>query len=173
MSFINIEIKARCSDPSFIRNYLLSQNAELRGTDQQTDTYFNVPNGRLKLREGVIENNLIFYERNNQAGPKQSDFRLVKVEDPAGLKAALTDALGQKVVVKKQREIWYINNVKFHIDEVPGLGSFIEIEAGNLLADLSREQLQEQCDFYMNAFGIKSDDLVEVSYSDLLFNSVI
>lgn len=173
MSHINIEIKARCSDPSFIRNYLLDQQAELRGTDQQTDTYFNVPYGRLKLREGVIENNLIFYKRDNQAGPKQSDFRLVKVEDAAGLKAALTDALGQKVVVKKQREIWYINNVKFHIDEVPGLGSFIEIEAGNLLADLSREQLQEQCDFYMNAFGIKSDDLVEVSYSDLLLNSVI
>ena len=173
MSFINIEIKARCTDPSFIRNYLLTKNAELRGTDQQTDTYFNVPNGRLKQREGVIENNLIFYERNNQAGPKQSNFSLVKVEDAAGLKAALTAALGQKVVVKKQREIWYIDNVKFHIDEVPGLGSFIEIEAGNLLADLSREQLQEQCDFYMNAFGVKAEDLIAISYSDMLLNQSI
>ncbi|HRG81392.1 MAG TPA: class IV adenylate cyclase [Chitinophagaceae bacterium] len=173
MSHINIEIKARCADPSLIRNYLVTKNAELRGTDQQTDTYFNVPNGRLKLREGVIENNLIYYERDNQAGPKQSDFRLVKVEDASGLKAALTAALGQKVVVKKQREIWYIDNVKFHIDEVPGLGSFIEIEAGNLLADLNREQLQEQCDFYIKAFGVKEADLVEVSYSDMLLTASI
>ena len=173
MSFINIEIKARCADPSFIRNYLLTHHAELRGTDHQTDTYFNVPNGRLKLREGVIENNLIFYERNDQAGPKQSNFRLVKVEDATGLKASLIAALGQKVVVKKQREIWYIDNVKFHIDEVPGLGSFIEIEAGNLLADLSREQLQEQCDFYMNAFGVKAEDLIAISYSDMLLNQSI
>ncbi len=173
MSFINIEIKARCTDPSFIRNYLLSHHAELRGTDHQTDTYFNVPNGRLKLREGEIENNLIFYERNNQAGPKQSNFRLVKVEDAKGLKAALTAALGQKVVVEKKREIWYMANVKFHIDEVPGLGSFMEIEAGNLLADLSKEQLQEQCDFYMSEFGVSAADLVEVSYSDLLLKEII
>lgn len=168
MPHLNIEIKARCSDPSFVRNYLLANQAELRGTDQQTDTYFNVPNGRLKLREGLIENNLIFYIRDNQAGPKQSSFQLVKTEDAAGLKAALTVALGVKVVVIKKREIWYIGNVKFHIDEVPGLGSFIEIEAGNILANLDKDQLQAQCDFYMQVFGVKEDDLVEVSYSDML-----
>lgn len=168
MSYLNIEIKARCTDPSFVRNYLVTQQAELRGTDQQTDTYFNVPNGRLKLREGLIENNLIFYVRDNQAGPKQSHFRLVKTEDAEGLKAALTASLGVKVVVKKIREIWYIANVKFHIDEVPGLGSFIEIEAGNILADLDKEQLQAQCDFYMQAFGVREVDLVEVSYSDMM-----
>ena len=90
--------------------------------DEQTDTYFNVPNGRLKLREGNIENNLIFYERSNQAGPKNSHFHLVKIEDAKGLKEVLAKSMGVKVVVKKKREIYYINNVKFHIDEVPGLG---------------------------------------------------
>jgi predicted adenylyl cyclase CyaB len=73
-----------------------------------------------------------------------------------------------KVVVKKKREIWYISNVKFHIDEVPGLGSFVEIEAGNVFIDLSQEELKGQCDFYMKEFEIKPEDLVEVSYSDLL-----
>jgi predicted adenylyl cyclase CyaB len=172
MPHLNIEIKARCSDPSFVRNYLLANQAELRGTDHQTDTYFNVPNGRLKLREGLIENNLIFYIRDNQAGPKQSSFQLVKTEDAAGLKAALTVALGVKVVVIKKREIWYIGNVKFHIDEVPGLGSFIEIEAGNILANLDKDQLQAQCDFYMQAFGVRKEDLVEVSYSDMMLEAV-
>ncbi len=168
MSFLNVEIKAKCADPSFIRTYLLEKGAVAKGTDQQTDTYFNVPNGRLKLREGTIENNLIYYERQDQAGPKQSHFHLVKIPDAAALKEVLTKASGVKVVVQKKREIYYIDNVKFHIDEVPGLGSFVEIEAGNILADLTQEKLQEQCAVYLKELKIKEEDLVELSYSDLL-----
>jgi len=173
MSYLNIEIKARCSDTGSIRHYLLSHGAAFKGLDKQADTYFNVPNGRLKLREGNIENNLIFYERTNQAGPKSSHFQLVKIEDTKGLKEALAKSNGIKVVVEKQREIYYIDNVKFHIDEVPGLGSFIEIEAGNILSDLTREQLQAQCDFYVKELGIKGEDLVAISYSDMLMEKII
>lgn len=169
MSFLNVEIKAACRNSSFIRNYLLSHNAEFRGIDEQTDTYFNTGNGRLKLREGNIENNLIFYERANQAGPKNSQFHLLKVNDAKGLKDVLTRSMGIKVIVKKKREIYYINNVKFHIDEVPGLGSFVEIEAGNITApDLSQQELKAQCDFYMKEFKIQQEDLIDVSYSDML-----
>jgi adenylate cyclase class 2 len=169
MSFLNVEIKARCADPTFVRNYLAEHNALLVGTDHQVDTYFNSPNGRLKLREGNIENNLIYYERNNQSGPKESLFHLVKVPDAAALKQVLIKSMGIKVTVIKKREIYYIDNVKFHIDEVPGLGSFIEIEAGNInYPDLTKEQLLEQCNRYLAAFGTKQGDLVDVSYSDML-----
>ncbi len=172
MNFLNVEIKAKCRDSNRVRDYLHNNGAEYKGTDEQTDTYFNVPNGRLKLREGNIENNLIFYNRGNQAGPKDSHFHLVKVEDANGLKEVLTKSNKIKIIVKKRREIYYIANVKFHIDEVPELGSFIEIEAGNLLADLSAEQLREQCNFYLHELGIKNEDLVEVSYSDMLLSSI-
>jgi adenylate cyclase, class 2 len=168
MSFQNVEIKAKCKGPELIRQYLLSNGADFKGTDEQTDTYFNVSRGRLKLREGNIENNLIFYERTDQAGPKDSHFTLVKVEDAKGLKDVLTQSMGIKVVVKKKREIYYINNVKFHVDEVPGLGSFVEIEAGNMLADLSATQLKDQCDFYQKELGIMEEDLIKHSYSDML-----
>jgi predicted adenylyl cyclase CyaB len=168
MSFLNVEIKAKCDDPGFIRNYLLSNGAEFKGVDEQTDTYFNVLNGRLKLREGNIENNLIYYKRDDQPGPKNSHFHLVKIVDANSLKKVLINAMGIKVIVKKKREIYYINNIKFHIDEVPGLGSFIEIEAGNVLADVPREKLKEQCAFYLKEFNIKNSDLIDVSYSDML-----
>lgn len=170
MSYLNIEIKARTTDPSFIRQYLLQHRALYKGKDEQTDTYFHSPHGRLKLREGVIENNLIYYERADQAGPKSSHFQLVKVEHAKGLKEVLTSSMGIKVVVKKSREIYYIDNVKFHIDEVPGLGSFVEIEAGNILADLSKEKLQEQCDYFMKEFRIGPSDLLQHSYSDMLLS---
>jgi len=168
MSFLNVEIKAKCTAPDFIREYLLSHQAEFKGIDQQTDTYFNVNKGRLKLREGNIENNLIYYERADQHGPKNSNFNLVKINDTEGLKEVLIKSIGIKVIVKKKREIYYIKNVKFHIDEVEGLGSFVEIEAGNILANLSNNDLTAQCNFYLKEFKIRAEDLIEVSYSDML-----
>jgi adenylate cyclase, class 2 len=172
MSNLNVEIKARCSDPGAIRNYLTLNNAAFKGLDLQTDTYFNVPHGRLKLREGNIENNLIFYERSDQQGLKDSHFQLVKVADPKNLREALAKAIGIKTVVEKKREIWFIENVKFHIDEVPVLGNFVEIEASNLYDDRPEEELRQQCNFYLKEFGIKDEDLVAASYSDLLMETI-
>jgi adenylate cyclase, class 2 len=168
MSYLNVEIKAICNDPSFVRNYLVSHVAVFKGIDEQTDTYFIVNTGRLKLREGNIENNLIFYNRNDQAGPKSSHFHLVKIEDAQGLKEILEGSCGIKMIVRKRREIYYIDNVKFHIDDVPGLGSFIEIEAGNILANKTESELLDQCNHYLKEFGIKEDDLIAESYSDML-----
>jgi adenylate cyclase class 2 len=168
MPHLNVEIKAQCANPAFVRQWLQTMNAEFIGTDFQTDTYFNVIQGRLKLREGNIETNLIFYERDNQPGPKNSQFHLVRVLNPSELKAVLEKSCGIKMVVKKKREIYYIKNVKFHIDEVPGLGSFVEIEAGNILADKTEAQLLEQCNFYLKEFGIKEEDLIAESYSDMM-----
>ncbi len=166
---LNIEIKAIAHDPVKIREYLKKAEASFKGTDHQTDTYFNVHKGRLKLRQGNIEYNLIYYERENIQGAKSSDFSLVKVADGEALKATLTRALGVMKVIEKNREIYYIDNVKFHIDQVEGLGSFVEIEAGNLLDPTKlREDLQQQCDFYISALEINADDMLTHSYSDML-----
>ena len=168
MPYLNVEIKAICNDPSFVRSYLETHGAIYKGIDEQIDTYFDVKEGRLKLREGNIENNLIFYNRTNQAGPKSSHFNLVKIEDAKGLKDVLERSCGIKMIVRKRREIYYIDNVKFHIDDVPGLGSFIEIEAGNILANRTEAELLDQCNFYLKEFGTKEEDLIAESYSDML-----
>ncbi len=168
MPFVNVEIKAKTTKSTQIRSYLLNHGAEFKGLDLQTDTYFKVPTGRLKLREGKIENNLIYYERPNQEGPKQSNFQLVQSPDPVGLKTILSNALGIIAIVEKRREIFYIENVKFHLDELEGLGNFVEIEASNLLHNLDISKLHEQCNFYMSEFGIEEQDLLKMSYSDML-----
>ncbi len=167
-----IEIKAHCSDPESARAYLQSKNADFRGIDHQTDTYFQVPRGRLKLREGTVENALIYYERENQAEPKQSNVILTQTRPDSTLKALLSHALGILVVVEKQREIYFIDNVKFHIDAVNGLGHFIEIEAIDQDRILSTEQLLSQCQFYREALLITPQDLIAVSYSDLLLKKI-
>jgi len=168
MPRINVEIKARCENHAEIRKILKSKNADFKGIDHQIDTYFNVKNGRLKLREGSIENNLIQYHRPNISGPKQSEFALYKTEPKTKLKNLLINALGAKVVVDKQREISYIENIKFHLDEVKGLGKFVEIEAEGEKKEGAYEQLKAQCDEYLKLFNIKENDLIHNSYSDML-----
>lgn len=166
---INIEIKARCSDQDRIREILKSRNALFSAKDHQVDTYFKVQQGRLKLREGDIEKSLIFYEREDSDGPKRSEVILIK--DPAlSLKEILSKAIGVLVVVDKLREIYFIDNIKFHIDSVKYLGSFVEIEAIDKDGIIGETKLFEQCRFYLGLFGISDEQLISGSYSDLLLN---
>lgn len=168
MSILNIEIKASCEQPERIRKILKEHDAEFKGTDHQVDTYFRVPDGRLKLRQGTIEQNLIYYRRPNSEAPKASEIELVPAEHPEQLHALLSSALKVKVVVDKKREIYFINNVKFHIDKVEELGHFVEIEAIDEDGSIGEKKLREQCQYYMDLLAIKDKDLVSHSYSDML-----
>lgn len=168
MKHTNIEIKAKCTNHDKIREILKSRNADFKGTDHQIDTYFKVNRGRLKLREGNIENFLIYYERENKEEPKQSDIILFKSPSESSLKPILLNSCGILVIVDKKREIYFIRNVKFHIDTVCDLGTFMEIEAIDSDDSIGREKLLEQCNEYLKLFDISDKDLVSVSYSDLL-----
>lgn len=171
MQHVNIEIKAKCHDQERIRKILKEHQADFRGVDHQTDTYFKAASGRLKLREGNIENNLIHYLRENTEGPKQADITLFKTSFGSGLKEILTKSIGILVVVDKQREIYFIDNVKFHLDTVIGLGTFVEIEAIGENENADKEQLLVQCRHYLSLFSISDDDLVADSYSDMLLSA--
>lgn len=168
MNHLNIEIKAKCLDHEKIRDILISRNADFHGTDHQIDTYFNTNKGRLKLREGNIENFLIYYERENKEGPKQSDVMLFRTELGSSLKPILLNSCGVLAVVDKTREIYFIGNIKFHIDIVKDLGAFVEIEAIDKNGTIGKEKLLEQCNEYLKLFNIPQSDLISVSYSDLL-----
>ena len=168
---INVEIKAKCSNQDNIRNILKSKSARFIGIDHQIDTYFKVNHGRLKLREGNIENHLIYYERQDTAGPKKSEVNLYKTEPGSPLKEILSKLFDILVVVDKQREIYFIDNIKFHIDTVNNLGSFIEIEAIDTNGNIGIDKLTQQCEHFLTLFEIQQQDLVSPSYSDLLLQT--
>lgn len=164
MSFLSIEIKARCADPARIRSILRSRRAIFKGLDHQIDTYFRVPSGRLKIREGNIENALIFYKRADQKKSKKCNAVIHSCEEETALKTILAETLGTLGAVDKKREIYFIQNAKFHIDCVKKLGNFVEIEVfGSAQA---AAKLGKQCEFYQTLLGIRSKDLVADSYSD-------
>ena len=168
MRVINVEIKAKSMRNDQIRELLTSRNADFRGEDHQVDTYFKSPSGRLKLREGSIENNLIYYERPDREGPKTSHCILYGNKPGSSLKQVLEKSMGVKVVVDKWRGIYFIGNIKVHLDRVSGLGTFVEIEAQSEEGDLSEDHLMSQCRSLMQDFGIEESDLLKESYSDLI-----
>jgi len=165
---LNIEFKAKTNDLVAAENILLQKDPVFKGVDHQVDTYFNVPNGRMKLREGNIENALIQYQRENVAGRKSSHVLLYQHQPDSNLKALLTAALGIKTVVDKQRKIYFIDNVKFHFDIVKNLGTFIEVEAIESNGKNNKEELQRQCDHYIDLFRIREEDFAAMSYSDMI-----
>ena len=165
-----IEFKARCSDHDRIQKLLREKNARFVGSDHQIDTYFRVPEGRLKLREGNIENSLIFYSRPDAAGPKQSDVTMSLLQPGNDVRAVLAKALQVLVTVDKQREIYFIENVKIHLDQVAGLGPFVEVEAIGLPE--AAAELQAQCNAFLREFDLYPDDFIAGSYSDLLLEQM-
>lgn len=165
---LNFEFKARTNNLAAAEQRLLALQPLFIGEDHQADTYFHAQKGRLKLREGNIENALIWYNRPDDAGAKQSDVLLYQHAPSPPLKALLTMAHGIDVVVDKKRKIYFIGNVKFHFDEVAGLGTFIEVEAIDKDGSIGLEKLKEQCEAYARLFGIRPEDYIAVSYSNML-----
>jgi adenylate cyclase class 2 len=170
MSFINIEFKAKAINIKQLEEKLLTLHPVFKGEDHQIDTYFNVSQGRLKLREGNIENALIYYERADTADAKQSNVMLYQHQPSDALKDILIEVHGIKVVVDKKRRIHFVDNVKFHFDEVRSLGTFVEVEAIDKDGGIGVEKLKEQCDFYFDFFELHNDDYINYSYSDLLLS---
>lgn len=169
MPHFNFEIKSRCDSIERVRRRLLELGAEFRGMDHQTDTYFHIPDGRLKLRSGNIENNLIYYDRANQAGPKSSTVSLYPVGDQSeALCSILEKVLGIWKIVRKKREIYFIDNVKFHLDEVYRLGEFVEIEAIDYDGTLDLSHIEQQCRHYIKELKLTEDQFITGSYSDMI-----
>jgi adenylate cyclase class 2 len=164
----NVELKARDTHPAQSLAVCRSLGAVDQGLVWQRDTYFAAREGRLKLREqrpGTAQ--LIHYERPDHVGERESVYRLTEVEDAGSLRASLERALGITVVVEKRRRLFLWQDVRIHLDEVVGLGAYIEFEAvarqGSDLAAEHRRVLQLR-----HAFRLAPGELIASGYSDLL-----
>ena len=163
-----VEIKARCTDHETLRRKLKEWGAEFLRRDTQVDIFYHVPGGRLKLRHSEYENLLIGYKRPDISGPKHCRLNLYTCSDTEALDRVLADSLGRKLIIKKEREHYILGNVKFHLDSVEHLGTFMEIEVLGKRGVDKVEDLRAVCEDYMNRCGVQPEDLVEQAYADLL-----
>jgi len=164
----NIEVKARIDSLSDVRARLITLPCHGEHHLYQTDTFFHVVRGRLKLREfadGTGE--LIFYERPDQPGPKLSQYDRSPCPDALAVLRALSAALGVRGVVKKRRHVVLVGNTRIHLDEVEGLGSFVELEV--VLRDSDSVSAGERTVVdLLRALGIPVSSLISGAYLDLL-----
>ena len=149
-----------------MRATLKRRRARFLGTDHQVDTYFRVPQGRLKIREGRLENALIFYQRTDRQHARRSSVELMLLPRRNSVRAILSRSLGVLAVVDKRREIYFVGNVKIHLDRVRGLGTFLEVEAMTRTGDIRK--VRAQAAQFQQDFAITAADIVAQSYSDLM-----
>ncbi len=166
MKLLNFEFKAHLYDEAHVRATLKRLRARFLGTDRQVDTYFRVPSGRLKIREGRLENSLIYYRRTNSARARRSTVEMMLLPRRNSVRAILSAALGVLAVVDKRREIYFVGNVKIHLDRVRGLGTFLEVEAMTRSGDIKK--VRAQAVKFQKHFAISPGDIVPQSYSDLI-----
>jgi predicted adenylyl cyclase CyaB len=164
----NIEIKARVKDLPALRRRAESVSDTPVQVIPQEDTFFNAPQGRLKLRQlGPQRGQLVYYQRGDSNGPKRSDYLIAETADPAALKAALSAALGVRGVVRKTRFLYLAGQTRIHLDQVEGLGDFMELEVV-MRPDQTDTEGQAIAADLMVKLGVSESDLLEGAYMDLL-----
>jgi predicted adenylyl cyclase CyaB len=162
----NLEIKAWIEHVQRAQSVARSLNATHAGILHQTDTYFKVQQGRLKLREiADSHSELIYYLRDEASPRRESKYEVYRVEDAASLKGILEHALGILATVKKERMLFLYNETRIHIDKVEELGSYLEIEVP---VSHSLSASEEILRFLIEKFNIRSTDFLYHSYADMI-----
>ncbi len=164
----NIEIKARARDFEGIKSRAEELSDAPVQISPQEDIFFNVVKGRLKLRIlSPDQAQLIFYTRPDQEGPKRSEYHLTQSSDPVNLKRVLELAYGIRGVVRKTRYLYLVGQTRVHLDDVEGLGRFMELEVV-LEEGQSDAEGQNVAEQLMSALGVERGDLIDGAYMDLL-----
>jgi len=164
----NVEIKAKVKDMKRLKETVERLSDTPGVVLNQEDTFFHTPHGRLKLRCLAPDHGqLIFYLRADSYGPKRSDYCISTTSEPDKLKEVLAASWGVLGVVCKQRLLYKVGNTRIHLDEVDGLGQFVELEVV-LAAEESTEHGQAIAKDLMSKLGIGKEDLLNKAYIDML-----
>jgi len=165
----NMELKALLEERSGAVAVCERLHAEFRGIIHQVDTYFRVAEGRFKLRASDPgEDYLVHYRRPDVPGPKGCDYEIAIVH--RSVLPVLCTALGVLAVVDKTRALYLWENVRIHLDNVAGLGDFIEFEA--VLSEQHDDRDgQKKLEFLQKAFSIPESALIEHSYLDMILRT--
>ncbi|HEY7390848.1 MAG TPA: class IV adenylate cyclase [Bryobacteraceae bacterium] len=164
----NVEIKARLRDPARAEEIAARLSGGQGEVIRQEDVFFPCERARLKLRMlGPDSGEVIRYERPDLAAARSSRYVIARTPDPRNLLEILTETLGTAGTVKKTRRLFLVGQTRVHIDEVEGLGSFLELEVVLTPAQSESEgrRIAEQL---LSEFAIGPEQLMAEAYVDLL-----
>ncbi|XP_053682849.1 uncharacterized protein LOC128733197 [Sabethes cyaneus] len=169
--FRNVEIKASIANrEAFDRKVAIAE--QLTGTAgeiiKQHDVFFNAQKGRLKLRYlESKKSELIHYFRPDIGGPKVSTFHKTDLDEPQVMEKILAESIGRKGEVRKRRHLFLHEQTRIHLDDVEGLGYFLEFEVC-LTPAQSEQDGTRVANEMMKLFEVADSDLIEGAYMDKL-----
>jgi adenylate cyclase class 2 len=170
---LEVEAKARVVDLADARARAQALGGQRLGKEEQRDTYYAHPqrsfaetDEALRLRESWGRAELTYKGPKVDAATKTRE-ELTVTAEPAMTAAHLLERVGFRpvAVVAKWRETWKVRGMEVALDEVEGLGSFVEVEARTeQAADVPR--LREEVLGLLQELGGKES--IRASYLELL-----
>lgn len=165
---VNVEIKARIESIKSIEQAVEALTDTPCQILDQEDVFFHSSTGRLKLRVcSQSDAELIFYQRDDTAEPKPSEYTIYKSSNPESLKEILAATAGIIGIVKKRRLLYIVGQTRVHLDTVEGLGSFMELEVVMQPGQKLEEGRQIAYNL-MESLNVRQDCLIKQAYIDLL-----
>lgn len=160
----DFSVKALCPDPKFVEDILVNLKATYAGTDEQSDVYFQTAVGKLKLRQGKLENILIHYHRSREDQLMHTRV-FAYTQNPD--KKKIDTLYGTREVLgefRKRRKTYVLENVKVHLDRTATGESFVEIEVFDTTGARSLQELKKHCEQVMHLLHIKTSDIAADGY---------
>lgn len=163
LNYQDITLKAKVADAKKLEDKLMAIGASFLGTDRQTDYYFATARGKLKYREGTIENLITHYERLLVDGvertlvyrydlhPGEDELKKLFEEKPIGITC-------------KERKIFFLGHIKIHVDKLENNEQFIEIEVIDRENKRTFDHLKKECFDLQIKLGISNSDLIPTGY---------
>jgi adenylate cyclase class 2 len=168
------EIEAKMKVESFdaVRRRLQELGARRVGKVLETNTFFDTPDRRL-VREGKglrvrdsrddktgEQRHVVTFKGPQRQGELKNREELEFSVDDGEAAAALLRAIGFEVILsfEKRRETWELDDCEVVLDELPILGSFVEIEGPGESAVMALRQ----------KVGLSDRPLIQTGYATML-----
>jgi predicted adenylyl cyclase CyaB len=167
----NIEIKARITSVEALvpKVGLIADQGPFE--IPQDDTYFACATGRLKVRTfSKDDGELIYYRRSDQQAAKEAFYLRSPTSSPETMRRSLSLAYGQVGRVEKHRTLFLLGRTRIHLDQVSGLGHFLELEVVLDEHEPPEAGVREANDL-LARLGVEPSQLIEGAYVDLLANN--
>ncbi|MGP8323559.1 MAG: class IV adenylate cyclase [Methanosarcinaceae archaeon] len=174
---IEVETKLKIDSIDHKEERIKELKGEYKGEKTEIDLYFDHPNmqilsGGCALRvrdaDGVY--------RLTYKGPKKDDETTSRDEIEIGIESAsemikILDELGfyELCQVKKLRKTYHLEDLVITLDDVDGLGEFIEIE-GKASNDEEFKDKKDEVFKLLKKFGLSSGEISQRSYLEMLLD---
>ncbi|KAI1718409.1 CYTH domain-containing protein [Ditylenchus destructor] len=171
-SYKTVTLKARVDDVEQMESAIFHLTESMGYLRFSQDIYFDVPFGQMKLRikqPGQDRGELISYKQTNNIGPNFSESRVTEVHGVQRLRNTLALSLTELGTISKKRRIYVKENIHVNLDEVEGLGCFLDIDIHS--NGRKTEEVLKQAEAVQQTLCIQNSQLIPFSYFELYLKS--